>query len=174
MKRELVPTYVAKDIFEIDSAFYKKIGVTNLFIDIDNTLDSCRTKTPSERVVALLNTYKDEGLNVYITSNNSKKRVRVYMSGLEGFKYIGRAFKPWLWKLGKFIRENNIDLEETLVIGDQVYTDVNFSSRHHVRCVLTEPIVEEDQLISCFNRWRDQRHRAKLAKQNKLINWRSV
>ncbi len=174
MKNELVPTYVAKDIFELDSSFFKKIGVINLFIDIDNTLESCRVKTPSERVIKLLDQYTKDGFVVYITSNNSHKRVNTYMKSIPQYKYIARAFKPWLWKMGKFIRTNNIDLDQTLVIGDQMYTDVNFGRKHHIRTLLTEPIVKEDQLISCFNRWRDKRRRAKLARENKLVNWRSI
>ena len=59
------PTYYAKSIYEVPSDFYKQNGIKNLFIDLDNTLDSFRTLEPTENAINLINELKTRLYDYY-------------------------------------------------------------------------------------------------------------
>ena len=93
-----VPTYHAKSIYEVDPSFYKAIGVKNLLIDLDNTLDSYRLFTPSERAFTLVKKLQEAGLHVYILSNNHGPRVSSYATKIQ-LPFLHSARKPFAFKV---------------------------------------------------------------------------
>ena len=54
MFKRFIPFAHANSIYEIPVDFYQQNGVTLLLIDLDNTLDSYRLYTPTERAVKLI------------------------------------------------------------------------------------------------------------------------
>ena len=52
MCKVYTPYAHAKSIFVIEIDFYKKHGIKTVLSDLDNTLDSYKTKTPSANVVS--------------------------------------------------------------------------------------------------------------------------
>ena len=72
----------------------------------------------------------------------------------------------------KFIKDNNIDINKTMLVGDQLITDVLMANNAKLRVLLTEKLVKEDQWTTHINRIFDRPIRRYLAKKGKLVDWR--
>ncbi len=173
VKTKYIPTYTAQSIFEIDPAFYVEMGLNIILIDLDNTLDNCHDAEPAPRVIELLNKLIDAGLSPYITSNNSGRRVKKYARYL-GVTYTYRLMKPFKRRFEKFITSHHLDKNHIVIVGDQIYTDIEVSVKLGVKSILVEPIRKGDQIFTVINRRRDTKARKILASENKLIDWRDV
>lgn len=173
MWKRYIPFAHAKSIFEIDIAFYKKLGVKYLLLDLDNTLDSYKTKLPSERTINLKKDLEKEGIEIIITSNNTGKRVTMYSNAL-GVRFMCRVGKPFSRKLSRKLKELNIDKQEVILIGDQIVTDISCANGAKIKNVLTEKLVKEDQPTTRFNRLFDNPLRRKLNKKHLLKDWREI
>ena len=173
MSKIYVPYAHAKSIFDIDVSFFKKENVKVLLVDLDNTLDSYKTKTPSKRVFELKDKLEKEGIELMIISNNTGKRVTTYASEL-GIKFVSSIGKPFAKKLLKKLAMLNIDKSTCMMVGDQTVTDIACGNRAKIRTVLTDKIVKEDQPTTHFNRLFDKPIRRKLVRKNLLRDWRSL
>ena len=67
----------------------------------------------------------------------------------------------------------NYKPEETMLVGDQLMTDVLAGRGAHIRVMLTEKVVKEDQFTTHFNRLLDRPIRKHLKKKGKLPDWRT-
>lgn len=170
MKR-YVPFAHAQSVYDIDIDFFVKNNVEYLFLDLDNTLDSYKCKEPSKRAIELIKNIEEKGIKVFIISNNRKKRVGGYACKIP-CDYLFKTFKPFAFKMNKFIKQNNIEKDKSMIVGDQLMTDVSFGYNAKIRVVLTEKIVKEDQPTTRINRLFDRPIRKKLFKKNLLIDWR--
>lgn len=172
MFARFIPFAHAQSIYEIPVDFFIKNNVSFLLIDLDNTLDSYRLYEPTERAVKLIDELRKAGITPIVVSNNTGKRVGSYANAL-GLEYISSARKPFSGRLKKFLKEKNISTEQAMFVGDQLITDVLAAKGAHLRVVLTEKIVKEDQFTTHFNRLLDRPIRRHLRKKGKLPDWRT-
>ena len=172
MFKRFIPFAHSQSIYEIPVDFYSKNNVQLLLIDLDNTLDSYRLYEPTDRAVQLIESIKKTGVVPVVVSNNRGKRVGTYANAL-GVEYIYSAHKPFSRRIKKFLKEKNVPVENSMLVGDQMMTDVLAAKGAHLRIVLTEKIVEEDQWTTHINRLFDRLIRKHLNKKGKLPDWRT-
>ena len=172
MCKRFIPFAHAQSIYEIPVDFYIRNNVNLLIIDLDNTLDSYRLYEPTERAINLIQQIKNAGITPVVVSNNTAKRVGQYATRLN-VDYLSSARKPFSRRLRKFLLEKGKKPEEAMLVGDQLMTDVLAAKGAHLRVVLTEKIVKEDQFTTHFNRLIDRPIRAYLRKKGKLPDWRT-
>ena len=170
MNQRLVPFCVAKSIYDIAPTFFQKYHITTLFVDLDNTLDAFHQPLPSQRALELKKRLAEIGIEIIVVSNNTSKRVSKYAQAL-GVRFVGSLKKPFSFKLKKFIKRLNIDVNTAMMIGDQIITDVICGNGAGLRVILTEKLVGEDQWTTRINRVFDQPRYEKMKKQNLLISW---
>lgn len=168
--KKSAPTAVSKSIFEIDVDFFKRHGFKYILSDLDNTLDSYKTTTPSLRVLELVRKLKEENITLIIVSNNSEERVSKYSSG--EIKYLSRAGKPFKKKIESFLKDSNISKEEVLLIGDQLFTDIKVANKLGIKSILVDELTNKNQFISLFNKTRQKIAIKRLKKKNMLRNWK--
>lgn len=161
MMKMFVPFALAKNIYEIDTSFYKNNGVDTIICDLDNTLDAFYQREPSENAINLINKLKEEGFKVIIISNNTKERVSKYAKKI-GCEFIHSARKPLRYRSKHYFKKNNIDLTRAICIGDQVFTDVAYANRMGIRCILCDNLVEKDQFFTKFNKSLDRHFRKRI------------
>jgi len=171
MCKSYIPTYHAQNIFEITIDFYKQNNVKVLLLDLDNTLDSYKEKLPSKRAVDYINQLKNNNIRPIITSNNKGKRVSEYSKAL-GIEHFSSVMKPFKCRLLKILKNNNIDIKDCMLIGDQLVTDIKCGNACKIKTVLTEKLVKEDQPTTHINRLLDNPLRARFKKCGKLNNWK--
>lgn len=170
MKNKFVPTVSAKSLYEVKPAFFQEIGVKVLLLDLDNTLASYKEEVASEITLSYLQKLIETGLKLFIISNNKPKRVEKYAKSLN-LPFLASARKPLRSQIKKFLASHHVSLEEVMLVGDQLLTDVWGANRLGIKVLLVEKLVEADQWATRFNRIIDTIIRKKLRKQNKLKEW---
>lgn len=171
--KQIVPFAWSINLFDIDIDFFVKLKVKYLFIDLDNTLDCFDTKIPSKKSKDYLDKLKESGLIPIIVSNNNQKRVKLY-ADVCGVRYLYRCKKPSAKKIKKFMKKENINKNDVIMIGDQVMTDIRCATRLGVKSILLEKLWPNEQLITKLLRWLDYIKRSRLRRNNLLINWREI
>ena len=173
MLKVRIPFAHASSIYDIDVAFFHKLGIKYVLADLDNTLDSSRTKLPSKRAVELKEKLAKENIELIIVSNNTGTRVSTYANAL-GVRYFNSIGKPFASRLLKKLALLKISKDEVIMIGDQVVTDITCANRGKIKSVLTDKLVKEDQITTRFNRLFDRPLRKALKRKNLLKDWRAI
>ena len=122
--------------------------------------------------VPLIEEIKNSGIIPIVVSNNTGKRVGQYAESLN-IEYLCSARKPFSSRIKKLLIKKNVSVENAMLVGDQMITDVLAAKGAHLRVVLTEKIVKEDQFTTHFNRLFDRPIRKHLRKKGKLPDWRT-
>lgn len=172
MFEKFIPFAHAQSIYEIDVDFFKRNGITTLFMDLDNTLDSFKAREPKEVTISFVNKLKENGINPIIISNNKASRVSGY-ANLLGVEFLSSARKPFSRKINAEIAKRGINKDNVMLVGDQMMTDVLAAKGAGIKVVLTEKIVKEDQWTTHINRMFDRPIRRYHRKHNNLIDWRN-
>ena len=172
MYKKFIPFATATSAYEIDLEFIKKLGIKTVFLDIDNTLDSYRAKTPTDKAKEFVNKVKSQ-FNVVLISNNKKEKVTKYASELN-VPFIYKAFKPLPKKINNFINENSLNKNDIILIGDQMMTDVWCAYNVGIKVIMTNKLVKEDQWTTHINRIFERVIKKYHVKHKNLRDWREI
>lgn len=143
-KISLTPDKMFKNIYQITPELLKAEGINTVIFDVDNTIAPYSVAYPTERMAKYLFSLRDNGINVSFASNNDGKRVEKFNRPL-GFFTISKAKKPSRRAVRRIMRRFGTNKEQTLVIGDQLFTDCLCAHRAGVRAYIVEPIDREDE-----------------------------
>ena len=88
----LQPNIVCDKIYNIDPAVLKQMGIKALALDIDNTLTLHDSQQVPEKVALFLDQMKQQGMGLFLVSNNSFERVQPYAQNL-GLDFVSKAAK---------------------------------------------------------------------------------
>jgi len=130
-------------------------GIKTLIFDIDNTIEPYDIKLPSQKNIDLLLQLGNMGFSVLLVSNNSRRRVEKFNGELK-LPATFRAKKPLKSAVEKIMAENGANVKSTVLIGDQVFTDVWCARRLGIYSILVKPIATRDELSV---RWKRRAER---------------
>lgn len=144
------PNIYKKNIFEINYDKLKNQGIKCLVFDLDNTLGLIKDKSCPKATKTLIKELQKD-FKIYISTNNSKKRIAPYLKELniDGECW---SLKPSVKSLIKIKHKNNFKKEEIAMIGDQLVTDILSGNRYKVVTILVEPLSNIDLKITSLNR----------------------
>lgn len=142
-------TYDCKTVFDIDYALLKKNGIFALIFDIDNTLASYADEVPPPKTAELLKELSKQGFKIFFLSNNSKKRVSKFAKAAN-VPYISRGAKPLKFNIRRAMKRLGAKPCQTVLVGDQLFTDIWGANRAGIKSVLVEPVCEsnEDKFVA--------------------------
>ncbi|MDE5953048.1 MAG: HAD hydrolase family protein, partial [Malacoplasma sp.] len=89
----LRPNIFVRDVSEINLHALKMSGTKLIVCDLDNTLVPYFSMYPNKFVFDFINSAKEEGFEILIASNNTKKRVSTFVKKLQETTDI----KHYLW-----------------------------------------------------------------------------
>jgi len=121
----------------------KDKGIKGLILDIDNTLVPSFIKEADDKTLKWINMVREQGLKACIVSNARKKRVELFNEKL-GLEAIYRASKPGRRSFTKALDVLGLDVSQTAVVGDQIFTDVYGGNRLGMYTILVKPIHKEE------------------------------
>lgn len=151
MKFTFVPEY-RFDTFDMASAdFLSKIGVKGIILDIDNTLEPYENSKPGEHVTLWLDSLREKGIKAAIVSNNGKERVELFNKDL-GLPAYYKAKKPFKKNLFRAMADMETNPQETILMGDQVFTDVWAAHNAGIKAILVPPIKDKRDVFTRFKR----------------------
>ncbi len=136
---KFTPTYTFRSIDDIPEDFFRRNRIKYVVSDIDNTLVADNDPNPDKTALKFLARLEREGIKVGFLSNNSQKRVEVFSRGMSVPRYH-RAAKPFAGRLKKLMAQMGAEKSSTVIIGDQLFTDVLCGNRAGIRTVLVTPI----------------------------------
>ena len=146
-----VPEYYFKTFNEASADFLIDIGVKGIVLDVDNTLEPYENALPGEHVVAWLESLKAHGINAAIVSNNGGERINLFNKDL-GLPVYYKAKKPFKKNVLNAMRDMGTTKSDTILMGDQVFTDVWAAHNTGIRAILVPPIKDKTDAFTRFKR----------------------
>lgn len=156
IKTYFMPNDYVQSVFQIDIEKLANSGFKGIITDLDNTLVGWDVKTPTKEIQEWFKKANDLGLTITIVSNNNEKRVSVFSKDLD-FDFIFKARKPMGRAFKKAIQHMNIKPEETIVIGDQMLTDVLGGNNNGLYTIMVVPVKKTDGFLTRLNRIIERR-----------------
>jgi HAD superfamily phosphatase (TIGR01668 family) len=138
----MLPDGYAPGIAAVSLDQLGQAGIRGIIVDLDNTLVVYRESTVAEEVVAWIEAALARGFRVAMVSNNFEERVAAVGTRL-GIPTVPSALKPLPHGLLRAQRLLGTEKRETVVVGDQLLTDVVGAKLAGLRSILTEPISEQ-------------------------------
>lgn len=119
-------------------------GVRLVLLDRDNTCVPRDAAEPPAEVRAWLERAREAGLELCLVSNNFHSSQVRASAELMGCEVVDHALKPLPFALRRAMRLFGETPEHTVMIGDQVFTDVAAGNLAGVRTVLVRPQSRSD------------------------------
>ncbi len=118
-------------------------GFRGIIIDLDNTVCGYHESTLAPGVPEWVRAAKARGFRLAMVSNNFHERVAAVSAQLD-VPAVPSALKPLPQGFLRALRQLGTQRSETVVIGDQLFTDVLGAKLLGLHAVLTEPLVPKD------------------------------
>ena len=138
----LRPHIIKHRISDIPLDFLREKGIKALLLDVDNTLTTHNNPQPDTVILAWLEQVRQAGIAMMLVSNNAGPRVAKFAQKLN-MPYTARAAKPLPFGFWRAAKQLGVKPRETLVIGDQIFTDIWGGRLFGAQTVWVQPIEPE-------------------------------
>ena len=154
MFKNFYPDCYMNSTYEIDFDTYYEKGYRGIIFDIDNTLvpHGAPADERSKRLFAHL---KELGYQVVLLSNNKEPRVKMFNDVVK-VSYIFRAGKPLVKNYQKAMEMMGTTKENTLFVGDQLFTDVWGAKKTGIHNILVKPIDKKEEIQIVLKRYLEK------------------
>jgi hypothetical protein len=152
----LRPDGHAPSLVDVAAPRLWQLGFRGIILDLDNTCCPYHRPELAEGVADWVTAARGLGFRLVVVSNNFSERVAA-AGALLGVPSVPNALKPLPFGFLRALRLLGTRRRETVVIGDQVFTDVLGAKFLGLRSVLTEPIVAHDFPLTRVLRWLERR-----------------
>ena len=148
----LKPKVYINSVYNIDLKKLKKTKkMKGIIVDLDNTLVAWGQKEISQKTIDWVKEAKRLGFKICIVSNTNSKRVAEFAK-IFNIPYHSKYFKPFSIAFNNGLKILNTKKSETVVIGDQIFTDIWGGNRLKLLTILVVPIVKKDSIGTFLHR----------------------
>ncbi|RXZ77211.1 YqeG family HAD IIIA-type phosphatase [Paenibacillaceae bacterium] len=144
MFTRLLPDKIVRSVYDIDLNELKQKGLKGIITDLDNTLVGAKDALATPELIAWLDGLQEQGFKVVIVSNNNAGRVTRFAEPL-GLPFIYAARKPIGRPFRRALEVLGLKAEQTIVIGDQLLTDMLGGRRMGLYTILVGPVAPKDE-----------------------------
>lgn len=148
------PDHEERSAYEIDYESLYKTGFRGIIFDIDNTLVP-HGAPADERAAALFKRLHEIGFKTILLSNNKEPRVKSFNDKV-GSQYIFKAGKPAQAGYRKAMEKLGTEPENTIFVGDQLFTDVWGAKKAGIETYLTKPINPKEEIQIVLKRYLEK------------------
>lgn len=154
MFQRFYPDEYLDSTYQIDfQTFYEK-GYRGVIFDIDNTLVP-HGAPADERAMALFKHLKEIGMDAMLLSNNKEPRVKMFNDAVQ-VHYIYKANKPGIKNYQRAMKEMHTNENNTLFVGDQLFTDVWGANKAGIYSILVKPIHPKEEIQIVLKRYLEK------------------
>ncbi|MEY8461455.1 HAD hydrolase-like protein [Eggerthellaceae bacterium 24-137] len=118
-------------------------GLTNVLLDIDNTVRARDTHSVPRDVGLWLGRARTAGVSFCLVSNNWHADVHQFAGELE-MPIVAKAMKPLPFAFLAAMGKMGATRKNTVVVGDQLATDVVGAHAAGLPAYMVQPLVEQD------------------------------
>ena len=154
MFRKFFPDEYLDSTYLIDFEALYKNGYRGVIFDIDNTLVP-HGEPADERAEALFKRLKNTGFQCCLLSNNQYERVSSFNRNIQVY-FIENAHKPSRKNYRKAMELMGTTLENTVFVGDQLFTDVYGAKRTGIYNILVKPIHPKEEIQIVLKRYLER------------------
>ena len=139
----LRPNEFADSLFKINFERLYKTGFRAIILDIDDTLVPKHVNEIYPAVIDFIESLKSIGFKICLTSNNRHPLRVEYIGKNLGLPFSSLSLKPLPMAFDKALATLDAKPEETLVIGDQLFTDILGGNIKKLYTIFVEPMTKE-------------------------------
>ena len=154
MLQKLYPDEYLESTYSIDFAALYQKGYRGVLFDIDNTLVP-HGAPADERAIALFQKLKRLGFQTCLISNNKEPRVKNFCEQVDSI-YIYKAGKPLPKGYVEGMRKMDTKADNTLFVGDQIFTDVLGAKRAGIYTIMVKPIHPKEEIQIVLKRYLEK------------------
>ena len=137
---------------DLTADFLREQGVKVLLLDIDNTLAPYEQLDPDEPIFRWFSTLHAAGIQTALLSNNRGDRMARFNKALK-LPCRSGACKPLPFRGRKLMKALGGTAKTTMLMGDQVFTDVLCAHHMGARVILVPPIKDKTNLTTRTKRY---------------------
>lgn len=154
MLERFYPDLCISSAYQINFEEYYRKGYRGVIFDIDNTLVP-HGAPADKRSIALVGSLKKMGFGVVFLSNNKEPRVKMFNDAVHA-QYIYKAGKPGKKGYEKAMEMMGTHRENTLFVGDQLFTDVWGARNTGLFSILVNPIDKKEEIQIVLKRYLER------------------
>ena len=154
MFKKFYPDEWMNSTYEIPFEKYYEQGYRGILFDIDNTLVPHGAPATKE-AEALFERLQKIGFSTCLISNNKKERVDMFKENIKT-ESIYKAGKPGISGYEKAMTAIGCDRQNTLFVGDQLFTDVWGAKRAGIKSILVKPINPKEEIQIVLKRYLEK------------------
>ncbi|HZK44471.1 MAG TPA: YqeG family HAD IIIA-type phosphatase [Syntrophomonadaceae bacterium] len=151
MFKKLYPDLYVNSLKEIPLDEIKAMKKEGFILDLDNTITEWNSNDITQEVIDWFHLIESRGFKACILSNNGERRIMEVAEQLE-IPYIYRAQKPRRGGFYRAAESLGISIDNTVVVGDQIFTDVLGGNRAGFFTILVVPINKKEFLGTKISR----------------------
>ena len=140
MPFSLIPQGVYSSVTQIRPKDLAQRGVRLVLADLDNTLVPYKIPEPTPEIVAWKQALEAEWVQLFLLSNSRKPGRAQHFAQVLGIPFQGRAGKPMRRGYLRAMERMGCTPEQTVMVGDQIFTDTLGANRTGIVPLLVKPI----------------------------------
>lgn len=154
MFKRFYPDYDVDSSYTIDYETLYASGYRGIIFDIDNTLVP-HGAPADEKAIALFDRLHGIGYQTLLLSNNKEPRVMSF-NDLVKANYIYKAGKPAQKGYRAAMEKMGTNPENTLFVGDQLFTDIWGAKKAGIITYLVKPIDKKEEIQIVLKRYLEK------------------
>ncbi|NMB24006.1 MAG: YqeG family HAD IIIA-type phosphatase [Firmicutes bacterium] len=143
MLKFLCPDLCLRSLVDVNLDRLQEQGSKGIILDIDNTVLPWAGEDIDASVILWVETAKSKGFRICLTSNALRQRAE-RIGDILAIPVIARAVKPRKKPFREALQILGTTATETVVIGDQLFTDVLGGNRMGLYTILLEPLAPKE------------------------------
>ena len=149
--KRFFPDYYYPNVESIPYETMQKENIQAIIFDLDNTLVDYKYNY-SDKLKQWISDLKDKNIKFCILSNTPRRKKLNGIADIFGMTYISNASKPHVKGFKKAMKILKTPKENTVIVGDQLFTDVWGGNRFGIKTILVNPITKHEWLITRIKR----------------------
>lgn len=154
MLEAFYPSEYEDSAYNIDFKKAYKDGIKGVIFDIDNTLVP-HGMAANQQAIAMFQELHQMGMQTVLLSNNKEPRVKGFARQVCS-QYIYKAGKPGKSGYLKAMKLMESTIENTLFVGDQLFTDIWGANRLGMKTILVKPIHPKEEIQIVLKRYLER------------------
>lgn len=152
--RRFYPDNRAESVYRMDFRKLYEEGVRGVLFDIDNTLVP-HGAPADEAAVGFFAALREIGFKTCLISNNKPPRILPFAEAV-GSDYICDAHKPSRTGYLEAMKRMGTTADNTIFVGDQLFTDVYGAKRAGIPSWLVAPIHPKEEIQIVLKRYLER------------------
>ena len=140
----LCPHKYCRGVTEVAVSDLQTEGIDTVLLDLDNTLVPWQKRDMTAEVRQWLKDLKQAGMKLYLFSNTHHGSRILQLSEELGIPHVKEAWKPRKKGFLHAMKELGSEPSKTVIIGDQMFTDVLGGNRLGLYTVMVMPIARKE------------------------------